>query len=98
MLCENRKSGLSRVRLCRPWNGRSLAGLQQFFTGKLYVLVQQLKLPAEELLWSALSCPGDPSPERRDKTARGSSVLGPARRCAAALLLVWRVHVLTLKP
>lgn len=34
----------------------SMADLQQFFTGKLYVLVQQLKLPAEELLWSALPC------------------------------------------
>lgn len=32
-----------------------LADLQQFFTGKLYVRVSQLKLPAEELLWSALS-------------------------------------------
>ncbi|KAF7700028.1 hypothetical protein HF521_002986 [Silurus meridionalis] len=32
-----------------------LADPQQFFTGKLYVLVYQLKLPAEELLWLALS-------------------------------------------
>ncbi|KAI7800842.1 hypothetical protein IRJ41_013453 [Triplophysa rosa] len=32
-----------------------LADLQQFFTGKLYVVVYQLKLPAEELLWLALS-------------------------------------------
>lgn len=36
--------------------GCSLADPQQFFTGKLYVLVYQLKLPAEELLWLALSC------------------------------------------
>jgi len=35
--------------------GSPLADLQQFFTGKLYVLVYQLKLPAEELLWLALS-------------------------------------------
>lgn len=34
---------------------KPLADLQQFFTGKLYVLVYQLKLPAEELLWLALS-------------------------------------------
>jgi len=33
-----------------------VANLQQFFTGKLYVLMYQLKLPAEELLWSAISC------------------------------------------
>lgn len=39
----------------------SLADLQQFFTGKLYVLIYQLKLPAEELLWSALSFIEDPS-------------------------------------
>lgn len=39
----------------------SLADLQQFFTGKLYVLMYQLKLPAEELLWLALSCTEDPS-------------------------------------
>lgn len=70
----------SQVRLCRTRNGRSLADLQQFFTGKLYVLVQQLKLPAEELLWSALSCTGDPSvctPEWREKTAGVPSVLQP---------------------
>lgn len=30
------------------------AETQQFFTGKLYVSVHTLKLPAEELLWSAL--------------------------------------------
>lgn len=30
------------------------ADTQQFFTGKLYVPVHMLKLPAEELLWSAL--------------------------------------------
>lgn len=47
--------------------GSSLADRQQFFTGKLYVLVQQLKLPAEELLWSALSCTQDD--ERREKDA-----------------------------
>ncbi|GAA6109618.1 uncharacterized [Tachysurus ichikawai] len=35
--------------------GCPLADPQQFFTGKLYVLVYQLKLPAEELLWLALS-------------------------------------------
>lgn len=34
----------------RPW----MADTQQFFTGKLYVPVHILKLPAEELLWSAL--------------------------------------------
>ncbi|KAF3847793.1 hypothetical protein F7725_020821, partial [Dissostichus mawsoni] len=39
----------------------SMADLQQFFTGKLYVLMYQLKLPAEELLWSALNCIEDPS-------------------------------------
>ncbi|KAL1260796.1 hypothetical protein QQF64_008623 [Cirrhinus molitorella] len=39
---------------CRV-SGSPLADLQQFFTGKLYVLVYQLKLPAEELLWLALS-------------------------------------------
>lgn len=44
----------------------SLADLQQFFTGKLYVLMYQLKLPAEELLWSALSCIEDPSIPRSD--------------------------------
>lgn len=44
----------------------SLADLQQFFTGKLYVLMYQLKLPAEELLWSALSCSEDPSIPRSD--------------------------------
>lgn len=33
----------------RPW----LADTRQFFTGKLYVPVHILKLPAEELLWSA---------------------------------------------
>lgn len=44
----------------------SLADLQQFFTGKLYVLMYQLKLPAEELLWSALSCAEDPSIPRSD--------------------------------
>ncbi|CAM4553446.1 unnamed protein product [Leuciscus chuanchicus] len=38
-----------------PIPGSLLADLQQFFTGKLYVLVYQLKLPAEELLWLALS-------------------------------------------
>lgn len=43
-----------------------LADLQQFFTGKLYVLMYQLKLPAEELLWSALSCTEDPSVPRSD--------------------------------
>lgn len=43
-----------------------LADLQQFFTGKLYVLMYQLKLPAEELLWLALSCTGDPSIPMRD--------------------------------
>lgn len=31
-----------------------MADTQQFFTGKLYVPVHMLKLPAEELLWSAL--------------------------------------------
>lgn len=31
-----------------------IADTQQFFTGKLYVPVHTLKLPAEELLWSAL--------------------------------------------
>lgn len=31
-----------------------IADAQQFFTGKLYVPVHTLKLPAEELLWSAL--------------------------------------------
>lgn len=31
-----------------------MAHTQQFFTGKLYVPVHMLKLPAEELLWSAL--------------------------------------------
>lgn len=31
-----------------------MADTQRFFTGKLYVLVHMLKLPAEELLWSAL--------------------------------------------
>lgn len=31
-----------------------LADTQQFFTGKLYVPVHTLKLPAEELFWSAL--------------------------------------------
>ena len=41
--------GVARGRPC------SLADPQQFFTGKLYVLVYQLKLPAEELLWLALS-------------------------------------------
>lgn len=38
---------------CLPWS--PLADPQQFFTGKLYVHVYQLKLPAEELLWLALS-------------------------------------------
>ncbi|KAL7831849.1 hypothetical protein AOLI_G00293970 [Acnodon oligacanthus] len=38
---------------CLPWC--PMADPQQFFTGKLYVLVYQLKLPAEELLWLALS-------------------------------------------
>lgn len=35
-------------------NGPRMADTQQFFTGKLYVPVHILKLPAEELLWSAL--------------------------------------------
>lgn len=39
----------------------SLADLQQFFTGKLYVLMYQLKLPAEELLWLAIPCTEDTS-------------------------------------
>lgn len=30
-----------------------MADTRQFFTGKLYVPVHILKLPAEELLWSA---------------------------------------------
>ena len=38
--------------LPRPWP--QMADTQQFFTGKLYVGVHMLKLPAEELLWSAL--------------------------------------------
>lgn len=59
MFRENMKSGLSRIICAGCVNGRSLADLQQFFTGKLYVLVQQLKLPAEELLWLALPCAGD---------------------------------------
>lgn len=46
--------------ICMLREGCSLADLQQFFTGKLYVLMYQLKLPAEELLWSALSCTEDP--------------------------------------
>lgn len=45
-----------------------LADLQQFFTGKLYVLMYQLKLPAEELLWSALSCTDNLSIPRGDDT------------------------------
>lgn len=46
----------------------SLADLQQFFTGKLYVLMYQLKLPAEELLWLAIPCTEDTStpPPRSD--------------------------------
>ena len=36
-----------------------MADTQQFFTGKLYVPVHTLKLPAEELLWSALIQTGD---------------------------------------
>lgn len=32
------------------WEAAGLAGLQQFFTGKLYVSLCPLKLPAEELL------------------------------------------------
>ncbi|KAJ8275505.1 hypothetical protein COCON_G00072570, partial [Conger conger] len=46
-----------------------LADLQQFFTGKLYVPVSQLKLPAEELLWSALSYDtreGEETSKRKD--------------------------------
>lgn len=35
-----------------PWP--RMADTQRFFTGKLYVPVHILKLPAEELLWSAL--------------------------------------------
>ncbi|KAG7321912.1 hypothetical protein KOW79_014770 [Hemibagrus wyckioides] len=51
---------LTRLILSTSWNvqlvsGCPLADPQQFFTGKLYVLVYQLKLPAEELLWLALS-------------------------------------------
>lgn len=38
--------------LPHPWP--QMADTQQFFTGKLYVPVHMLKLPAEELLWSAL--------------------------------------------
>lgn len=38
--------------LPHPWP--RMADTQQFFTGKLYVPVHMLKLPAEELLWSAL--------------------------------------------
>lgn len=34
--------------------GPQMADARQFFTGKLYVPVHMLKLPAEELLWSAL--------------------------------------------
>lgn len=49
-----------RLIFSMSWNvqcvtGCPLADPQQFFTGKLYVLVYQLKLPAEELLWLALS-------------------------------------------
>ncbi|CAB1418251.1 unnamed protein product [Pleuronectes platessa] len=34
--------------------GPRMADAQQFFTGELYVPVHMLKLPAEELFWSAL--------------------------------------------
>lgn len=82
--------------LCRMCNGHSLADLQQFFTGKLYVLVQQLKLPAEELLWLALSCAGDPSVCLSD-SRNPTSIVVSDHRCMTALLLVWRVHVLRFK-
>lgn len=102
MFCENMKCVFSRIHLCRMCNGHSLADLQQFFTGKLYVLVQQLKLPAEELLWLALSCAGAPSVCLSDSRKLSEShltfIVGSDRRCVTALLLVWRVHVLRLKP
>lgn len=63
----------------------SLADLQQFFTGKLYVLMYQLKLPAEELLWSAISCTEDlsvPSRDRRIKTDSNSSYLCSMFMCS----------------
>lgn len=75
-LASGRWFRLSCTHWCRMWKEGSLADLQQFFTGKLYVLVQPLKLPAEELLWSALSCTQDDG--RREKTLR-SRVWPPSR-------------------
>lgn len=64
--------------------GCSLADLQQFFTGKLYVLTYQLKLPAEELLWSALSCTEAPSVPGSDmrimSDSRSNNKHGPSPR------------------
>lgn len=61
-LRENLLSSFEQVRSAEDEKRRRgeeepLADPQQFFTGKLYVLMPQLKLPAEELLWSGLSRP-----------------------------------------
>lgn len=52
-----------------------MADTQQFFTGKLYVPVHMLKLPAEELLWSAL-----PRMTQEEEADGGGGVLGRGLR------------------
>lgn len=87
--------------------GCSLADLQQFFTGKLYVLMYQLKLPAEELLWSALSCTEEPAPHRRRPEDNGRirtslwpsyKIMSRVPRCWKSLLLMRHVHVFGFMP
>lgn len=52
-LCDLKSHACWRTSLPRPFSPQ-MADARQFFTGKLYVPVHILKLPAEELLWSAL--------------------------------------------
>lgn len=90
---------LTSVLFLRLWYvrgrvGCSLADLQQFFTGKLYVLMYQLKLPAEELLWSAPCCTEDPSTRRH--TTIMTKRIQPL--CTKILLLMRHVHALRFIP
>lgn len=88
--CESRRRSAGAPRR----RGSSLADLQQFFTGKLYVLMQQLKLPAEELLWSSLFS----SEMASDTPLEEEEEDEESRAPASTLLLVWRDHVLPFLP